>query len=112
MSDDWQPLCDLDDVWEGEAHLFHTPDGVPVLVVNTGELRAFQGTCPHQGTPLDSADLDDGLIICSAHLWEFDAGTGAGVNPTSACLASYPIEVREGRVHVRIPSARREAAAS
>jgi nitrite reductase/ring-hydroxylating ferredoxin subunit len=28
-------------------------------------------------------------------MWEFDADTGDGVNPTSACLNTYPCQVAD-----------------
>ncbi|MGD9526913.1 Rieske 2Fe-2S domain-containing protein [Pseudonocardia sp.] len=101
----WHPAGPADDVWEGEMAFRRLADGTAVLLVNLdGTVRAFHGLCPHQQTSLEEADLDEGVITCTAHLWEFDARTGEGVNPTSACLPEYPTEVRDGRLYVRAPA--------
>jgi toluene monooxygenase system ferredoxin subunit len=100
----WERVCAEDDVWEGEMSFRCLSDGTPVLMVNAdGRIRAYQGTCPHQRNILADADLDDGVITCPAHLWEFDASTGAGINPSTARLAEYTTDLRDGYIYVRPP---------
>jgi toluene monooxygenase system ferredoxin subunit len=100
----WERVCAEDDIWEGETLFRHLSDGTPVLLVNTaGRVRAFQGVCPHQENTLEDADLDDGVITCPAHLWEFRADSGAGINPATTRLAEYPTEVRDGDLFVQPP---------
>jgi toluene monooxygenase system ferredoxin subunit len=99
----WQRVCAEDDVWEGEMSFRLLPDGTPVLLVNPdGRIRAFQGTCPHQATSLADADFDGEIIVCPGHLWEFDACTGAGVNPANARLREWPATVRSGQIFINI----------
>jgi toluene monooxygenase system ferredoxin subunit len=109
----WQPAGPADDVWEGEMTFQRLADGTAVLLVNVdGTVRAFQGLCPHQRNSLDDADFDGEVITCAGHLWEFDARTGAGINPATACLAEYPTEVRDGELFVRTPPASEKASES
>lgn len=103
----WERLCAEDDVWDGESLFVRLADGTPVLVVNCdGSVKAFQGLCPHQDNTLEDADIADGVITCPAHLWEFDAQSGKGLNPRNTCLTEYPIEARSGELFVRPPSSR------
>ncbi len=37
-----------------------------------GELRAFDGICPHAGGPLGEGNLVDGNLVCPWHAWEYD----------------------------------------
>jgi toluene monooxygenase system ferredoxin subunit len=100
----WERVCAADDVWEGEMSFRCLSDGTPVLLVNAdGQIRAYRGTCPHQHNSLADADLDDGVITCPAHLWEFDASTGAGINPSTARLAEYPTSPRDTDIYVKRP---------
>ena len=77
-------------------------DGHELIVVRLdgGELRAYQGICPHQEQRLADGDFDGRKITCFGHLWEFDAATGTGVNPAGCTLARYPVEVTDLDVRV------------
>ena len=87
-------ICQVDDVWEGEMESFQV-NGKDILLVcaDGGAIKAFQGICPHQDIPLIDGTFDGKKIICKAHLWQFDAGTGLGINPSSCKLAEYPVQI-------------------
>ena len=101
---DGELVCASDDVWEGEM-VFHTlSNGVDVVVLNVGgRVVAYQGRCPHQETTLEDAVFDGETLVCTAHLWEFDAGSGAGVNPTNTRLCEFPVAIRDGGIYVTTP---------
>jgi toluene monooxygenase system ferredoxin subunit len=90
----FQKVCSVDDLWEGEMESF-TVDGQEVLLVcaDGGEFKAFQGICPHQDIPLVEGKFENGKLICRAHLWQFDAKSGKGVNPSDCALAEYQVRV-------------------
>ena len=99
----WQRVCAEEDVWPGEMSFRVLPGGIPVLLVNPdGRIRAFHGLCPHQATSLAAADFDGDVIVCPGHLWEFDACTGAGVNPVNTRLREWPTTVRSGELFVNV----------
>jgi len=80
-----------------------TLGAVDVVLCNLdGELVAYRDSCPHLANPLSEGDLHDGVLTCAAHEWQFDAHTGQGVNPASACLERYPVRLDEDRVFVGI----------
>lgn len=87
-------VCTVDDLWEGEMEPF-TVNGHEILLVcaEGGELKAFQGICPHQDIPLSEGKFDGKKVICRAHLWQFDACTGKGINPDDCALAEYPVRL-------------------
>lgn len=100
----WTKVTDLDDLWEGDMSAY--PVGpVSVLLLNCdGEVRAYKNRCPHQDWALDEGDFDGRTLICSRHMWEFDALTGDGINPDNCRLASLPCRVDDdGSIHVQVP---------
>lgn len=101
---EFKKVCDLDDVWEGEMDVFEV-DGREVLIVHgaEGEVRAYDPICPHQEHPLIEGELENCILTCSAHLWQFDVITGEGVNPTGTALVKYPMEIREDAIWVAFP---------
>ncbi|MGW0035495.1 Rieske 2Fe-2S domain-containing protein [Gordonia sp. NPDC003376] len=99
----WHQVSHLDDLWEGEMESV-VVEGTPVLLVNLdGTVVAYQNRCPHQEWPLDDGDLDDNKLTCAQHLWEFDARTGKGINPSSCALVGYDCRVDEdGSISVAV----------
>ncbi len=94
-------VCTLDDIWEGEMEPF-TVDGHDIILVcaEGGEIKAFQGICPHQDIALAEGKFDGKKLICRAHLWQFDASSGKGINPDDCALAEYPIKVDGDDIYV------------
>ena len=91
-------VCKLDDLWEGEMEAFEI-DGHEILLVSPegGEIRAFQGVCPHQDIPLVEGKFDGKVIVCRAHQWIFDGASGKGINPWRLPTRGIPRQDRRGR---------------
>jgi toluene monooxygenase system ferredoxin subunit len=91
------------DLWDGEMEAFDV-DGDEVLVLKVdGQVRAYDGICPHQGMSLVQGRLEGRVLTCFAHEWEFDVLTGQGVNPRNECLTSHDVRVTtDGTVQVRL----------
>ena len=93
--------CDSSDLWDGEMRGL-VVDGQKVLLVRLdGAARAYEDRCAHLGVPLSQGRLEDGVIICSAHCYEYDARSGAGINPRSACLRAVPLDEHDGAIFLR-----------
>ena len=99
----FKKACTLDDLWEGEMTEVEIGDQLILLVwPEGGELRAYQGICPHQDIPLAEGKLEGRVVTCRAHHWTFDAATGQGINPGKCRLAEYPVKVEGDDVYVAV----------
>lgn len=104
---EWVKATTLDDLWEGDfvdvevagevVIIFHRPGG---------ELRAFQGMCPHQEIMLADGhiDFETGTITCSAHEWEFSMESGKGINPQGCRLFRYDVRLEGDDVLIGVPT--------
>jgi nitrite reductase/ring-hydroxylating ferredoxin subunit len=95
-------ICGVDQLWDGEMQHFRAGAASILLLRINGQYHAYQDRCPHQGAALADGDLDDGLLTCPAHRWQFDAASGKGVNPASARLQCFPVHVVERKVLVEV----------
>jgi nitrite reductase/ring-hydroxylating ferredoxin subunit len=95
-------ICGVDQLWDGEMECFCVGNTTILLVKIDGQFHAYQGHCPHQGAALEDGELDDGLLICPAHRWQFNATNGQGVNPKSAQLRRFPVHVVERKVVIEL----------
>lgn len=102
-------LCGADELWDDEMESYDVGDAEVLLVKVHGQIRAYDGLCPHQSTPLIEGRFEDGVITCRSHEWQFDALTGEGVNPRDTCLHRHDVRVVDGviQVHLNAPSAAR-----
>jgi len=98
-------VCDLDDVWEGEMDVYDV-GGRKVLITHSPDqqIGAYHPVCPHQDHPLIEGELDDCVLTCSAHMWEFDVRTGLSINPMGEKLKAYPVKVEGNDILVAFPS--------
>lgn len=102
----WVKVAALDDIWEGDF-LDLQVEGEEVIILHLpgGELRCFQGMCPHQEILLadGKVDFETGVITCSAHEWQFSMDDGRGVNPRDCKLFRYPVKTEGETVLVGVP---------
>lgn len=91
----WQTVCSAHEVTADDIKECTLSDGTTVIAVRStsGEVKVFQGMCPHQQRSLADAYLCEDVLTCAAHMWEFDVHTGEGVNATLSRLAVYPTKV-------------------
>ena len=76
----WHAVMAEDDLREGELTGIEVAGKKLVLLNVGGEIRVFEDRCLHLSSRLSEGDLDACTLTCAAHLWEFDALTGQGIN--------------------------------
>jgi 3-phenylpropionate/trans-cinnamate dioxygenase ferredoxin subunit len=97
-------LLGVDEVPEGTMKMALVDGTDQVLVVNTGQLSAFQGICSHEYFELDKGFLTAGTLTCALHLSRFDLSTGEPLDPPAELpLAVYPVVVENGRILIEVP---------
>ena len=101
VSDPWIEVCGADDVWEGEMTGVDVGDEKVLLVNIDGDICAYDNRCPHAGTLLSEGKFENNMVICSSHLWEFDAETGKGINPSTCRLRRHPVKVENEVVLIK-----------
>lgn len=103
----WIKATTLDDLWEGDF-IDVEVEGEIVIVLHRegGELRAFQGMCPHQEILLADGhiDFDAGTITCPAHEWQFNMEDGKGLNPRGCRLFQYEVKLEGEDVLIGVPT--------
>jgi nitrite reductase (NADH) small subunit len=91
--------------------------GMDIALFNVqGELFAVAAKCPHAGgplchgkvggTPLPSAPyeyrwgMDDRVLTCPWHGWQFELETGESLFDPLVAIATYRVEVNDGSIYV------------
>jgi len=99
----WHKALDHGELPEGRVTAA-TCGGTTVAVTHyDGEYAAMDNDCPHQGGPLGEGSIEDGLLRCPWHGWDFYPLTGETPGPFDDCVTTYPTEEREDGVYVGFP---------
>jgi thiamine pyrophosphate-dependent acetolactate synthase large subunit-like protein/nitrite reductase/ring-hydroxylating ferredoxin subunit len=67
-----------------------------------GRYTALENKCPHQGGPLGEGSIENGLLRCPWHGWDFDPHTGAPPGGYDDGVTKFPVEEREDGIYVAV----------
>jgi nitrite reductase (NADH) small subunit len=68
-----------------------------------GELHAYTGICPHAGGPLGQGSLDENILTCPWHGWEYDCRTGVNDYDETVTLAKFPVKAQGDDILLDVP---------
>jgi nitrite reductase/ring-hydroxylating ferredoxin subunit len=74
----------------------------------SGEIHAIDNRCPHEGYPLSTGMLKDGILTCEWHNWKFRLCDGACILGGED-VRHYPVRVEEGAIWLDVTDPPREA---
>lgn len=100
------PLERLINLHEGYRQAFKIDGADIILLHEEGHTFAFSRTCPHQHYSLDYARVTNGIVLCSAHGFEFDLNrSGALVKPVGfpcSALRTYDLVYEADRIGIMV----------
>ena len=71
------------------------------LTHHDGKFGCLDNKCPHQGGPLGEGSIENGLLRCPWHGWDYDPISGKAPGFDDG-VASFPVELREDGIYVEI----------
>jgi nitrite reductase/ring-hydroxylating ferredoxin subunit len=75
--------------------------GREIAIFNVdGIFFAVDNTCPHRGGPLGEGELEDEVVTCPWHRWEYNVKTCFSITTPSASVKIY--EVKVGGTDVKV----------
>lgn len=107
---EWKEVMALEDVRENEINMATVEDLRVVVVKDQGDVFVYRDECPHEQHPLSLGEIDEGVIICRMHLWEFEIRTGQHITRVPMVernLVHYPVRIVEGKVEIDVASPKR-----
>jgi toluene monooxygenase system ferredoxin subunit len=80
--------------------------GTRILLVHLkGGIHAYEDRCAHRDVPLCEGTLDGSVLTCRAHDWQYDAGTGCGIDRPGVRLRRYPMQIEGSHILVDLDGA-------
>ena len=95
----WRKVLEPDELLEGRVKPVTCEHLTVCMTRFQGHYGALDNKCPHQGGPLGEGSIENGLLRCPWHGWDFDPLTGKAPGYDDG-VATYEIEVREDGIYV------------
>ncbi len=72
-----------------------------------GKFSALDNKCPHQGGPLGEGSIENGMLRCPWHGWDFDPCTGLPPGGFDDGVKTFDVKEEGGEIFVGIPEEER-----
>jgi thiamine pyrophosphate-dependent acetolactate synthase large subunit-like protein/nitrite reductase/ring-hydroxylating ferredoxin subunit len=97
----WHRVLAAEELPEGRVTTVAAGHKSVALVHYEGRFAALDNRCPHQGGPLGEGSIENGLLRCPWHGFDYCPldGTSPGFDDEAV---TYPLEIRDGEVFVGV----------
>jgi nitrite reductase/ring-hydroxylating ferredoxin subunit/uncharacterized membrane protein len=103
--DGYYAVAEDGELEEGGTRRIEVEGHVMTIARLDGQVYAFQEFCTHRFGPLSEGKLVDGQVECPWHRSCFNMRTGEVTSgPADVPLKTFEVQVRDGRIHVRVPN--------
>jgi 3-phenylpropionate/trans-cinnamate dioxygenase ferredoxin subunit len=96
-------VCNADDLAPGQRKIVFIDGRVITLFNISGQLRAIDDACPHNGASLFAGRIEENVLRCPAHGLAFDLLTGCSPASRDLCLKTFPVRQVENDIVVALP---------
>ena len=72
------------------------------LTHHKGKFGCLDNKCPHQGGPLGEGSIENGLLRCPWHGWDYDPLNGKAPGFDDG-VESFEVEIREDGIYIGVP---------
>jgi nitrite reductase (NADH) small subunit len=94
--------AELGDLAPGTSKLVNAGGHDLALFNVNGNVHCLDNTCLHRGGPLGEGHLEEEVVTCPWHGWQYNVRTGELLIDTSVKIATYPVRVEGTEIQVAV----------
>ncbi|MBI2671967.1 Rieske (2Fe-2S) protein [Candidatus Woesearchaeota archaeon] len=87
-------IAKINDVEEGKGKVVSMGGKEIALFKLNGQVYVIENKCSHRGGPLGEGQVQDKIVTCPWHGWQFDVTNGQNLMAPGMNLKSYKVEVK------------------
>ena len=99
----WHKVAEIDELPEGRVKTVVAGRKSLALTRYQGAYGALDNHCPPQGGPLGEGSIENGLLRCPWHGYDYSPLTGTPPPGFTDAPACFPVEVRADGIYVALP---------
>jgi nitrite reductase/ring-hydroxylating ferredoxin subunit/Fe-S cluster biogenesis protein NfuA len=73
-----------------------------ILYRQDAMVKCYHNACAHLGYPLKEGKVENGIITCPSHGFQYRLETGECLTVPDVCLQSYPVKIKDNKVFVKL----------
>lgn len=95
-------VANMSEIPDGRSKVFSV-NGRAIAVFNLkGKYHAILDACPHNGDALTEGDLDETLISCPCHGFQFDVVSGICATDPFSRATTYEVKLEGDKVLLKV----------
>jgi len=98
----WTKVLDANELPDGRVKPVTCHHRTLCMTHHEGRYGALDNKCPHQGGPLGEGSIENGLLRCPWHGWDYDPITGKAPGYDDG-VETFEVDVRDDGVYVGTP---------
>jgi Fe-S cluster biogenesis protein NfuA/nitrite reductase/ring-hydroxylating ferredoxin subunit len=98
----WLFAASLSDIPEGGVRAIELGGEAVILTRQDAVVACYQNACAHMGLRLDDGGIEDGILTCPHHDFQYDLSSGECLTAPEVQLQSHAVRVVGRRVEVRL----------
>ncbi|MEW8505823.1 MAG: thiamine pyrophosphate-binding protein [Candidatus Thiodiazotropha sp.] len=98
----WHKVLSRDELPEGRVTSVTCRKKTLCMSHHQGQYGALDNKCPHQGGPLGEGSIENGLLRCPWHGWDYDPISGKAPGFDDG-VEAFPVEIRDDGIYVGLP---------
>ena len=98
----WTKVLEANELPEGRVKPVTCRHHTLCMTHHEGRYGALDNRCPHQGGPLGEGSIENGLLRCPWHGWDYDPITGKAPGYDDG-VETFEVETRDDGVYVGVP---------
>ncbi|MBL4762868.1 MAG: NifU family protein [Gammaproteobacteria bacterium] len=99
---DWIFACKLDSIPQGKIKVATIADNEVLLSRFDNKVTCYQNACAHMGMPLDMGDINNGILVCPHHGFEYSLETGECLTAPEVQLHTHAVRIIDDRVEIKL----------
>ncbi|MBH8577622.1 NifU family protein [Nostocaceae cyanobacterium CENA369] len=98
----WVKIANIEQLLESNVFAVKVAGHSLILYRQGVNITCYPNACTHLASPLDTGRVENGIITCPSHGFQYNLETGECLTAAEVPLQSYPVQIKGDKVFVQI----------
>jgi nitrite reductase/ring-hydroxylating ferredoxin subunit/Fe-S cluster biogenesis protein NfuA len=98
----WMGVANINDIPKNHVLAVRLENQNMILHRQGENINCYRNACSHLGFPLDKGIVENDIITCASHQFQYNLKTGECLTVPDVSLQSYEVRVKGNKVYVKV----------